>query len=241
MSENKITFTSADTGLSSFKFILEPAENSGKTIFAPDDRARLKLYPGGQNPQISTTWGTASVFQKSMKQTFTEYIAFRNSDSGNTTYYIEKLISASWEGKGEGRPLIYGSRVILPNSTTGVLKVQYETSYDLIDVTCSHPTYLLISAESDTLSGDFLVDFTNGYLTNIFDKDVVMTVRDACSKETLPNAAVYINGKFTGRTDSEGLIRLGSMKSGTYALRITRDDYTDTDKDTISNDYFTVE
>jgi hypothetical protein len=241
MSESKITFTSADTGLSSFKFILEAAENGGKMIFAPDERARLKLYPGGQNPQISTSWGSAEIFMKGVKQTFTEYIAFRSAASANTTYYIEKLISASWEGTGEGRPLIYGSRIILPDLTTGVLKVQYETSYDLIDVTCSHPTYLLVSAESETLSGDFLVDFTDGYLTDIYDKDVVMTVRDACSKETLPNASVYINGSFSGRTDSAGLIRLGSMKSGTYALRITRDGYTDTDKDTISNDYFTVE
>jgi hypothetical protein len=241
MSESKITFTSADTGLSSFKFVLEAEENGGKTIFAPDERARLKLYPGGQNPQISTSWGSAEVYMRGVKQTFTEYIAFRSADSGNTTYFIEKLISASWEGIGEGRPLIYGSRIILPAVTTGVLKVQYETSYDLIDVVCSHPTYMLVSAESETLTGDFLVDFTDGYLTDVYDKDVVMTVRDACTKETLPNASVYINGSFSGRTDNAGLIRLGSMKSGTYALRITRDGYTDTDKDTIGNDYFTVE
>ena len=220
MSENKITFTSADTGLSSFKFILEPAENNGKTIFAPDDRARLKLYPGGQNPQIGTTWGTASVFQKSMKQTFTEYIAFRNSDSGNTAYYIEKLISASWEGKGEGRPLIYGSRVILPNSTTGVLKVQYETSYDLIDVTCSHPTYLLISAESDTLSGDFLVDFTNGYLTDIFDKDVVMTVRGRMFKGDFAQC-----GSLYQRQIHRAHRRRRTHQAGQYEIRHIRPAY----------------
>lgn len=241
MSDSKITFTSGDNGLSSFSFVLEASENGGKTIFAPEEKARLKLYPGGQNPKLSVTSGSAVFYQKALKQTFTEYIIFRGSDSGNTTYFIDRLISASWEGTGSGRPLVYGSRLVLPSSVTGVLKVKYETSYDLIDITCSNPIYVLISAESEKLSGDYIVDFTDGYLTDVYDKDVVVTVRDACTKETLSNASVYINGNFSGRTDSGGVIRLGSMKSGSYALRITRDGYTDTDKDTIMNDYFTVE
>jgi len=241
MFDNKITFTSADNGLNNFAFVMDASENNGKTIFAPSERARLKLYPGGQNPEISVTCGTANIYLQNLKQTYTEYIAFRDSDSGKTTYYIENLISATWEGTGTGRPIVYGSRLTLPASTTGVLKVKYETSYDLIDVSCSRPTYLLLTAKSTRLAGDYLIDYTDGYQSDIYDKDVVMTIRDACTKSTIPNATIYINDKYTGKTDSEGIIRLGSMKSGTYALRITKEGYTDTDKDSIKNDFFTVE
>ncbi|ADD69004.1 hypothetical protein Dacet_2242 [Denitrovibrio acetiphilus DSM 12809] len=193
MSKSIFSFTAADTGLNSFRFVLESAENSGKTIFAPDERARLKLYPGGTNPHISVTSGKGTIFLSAGKQKYTEYIAFRDSDSGSVTYHIEKLETAVWEGSGRGKPQIYGNRLTLPAKTTGVLKVTYETSYDLIDVTCSRPTYVLVSAETNSLAGDFLLDFTDGYITDVYDKDVVMTVRDACTRETISGASVYIN------------------------------------------------
>lgn len=142
---------------------------------------------------------------------------------------------------GSGTPNIYGSKLIMPQKTTGILKISYKTSYDLIDVTCPEYTYVLVSAVTKELTGDMLADFTDGLLTDIYDKDVVMTIRDACTKETLQDAHVYINGKYTGKSDSEGIIRLGSMKNATYSLKITKDGYQNTDEDNISNDYFTVE
>jgi len=241
MSDNKITFTSSDSGLNNYIFVLEASENTGKTIFAPNQRARLKLYPGGQSPAIVSTNGSSKVSLSGLKQTFTEYLAFRDSAEAKTTYFINTLVSAVWEGAGTGKPIVYGNRLTLKSKTTGVLKVQYETSYDLVDITCSKPTYVLVSAKSEGLEGDFVLDFTDGYQTDVYDKDVILTVRDACSKVTLPNAAIYINERYTGKTDSEGLIRLGSMKSGTYSLKILKDGYQSTDQDNIRNDFFTVE
>jgi len=241
MADKKITFTAKDTGLAGFDFVLEPAENNGRTIFAPNDRARIKLYPGGQNPQLSVTSGQAKIFLKSLEQIMTEFIVFRDSETAETEYYIQELISAVWQGTGSLKPKIYGSRLVMPEAVTGVLKVNYKTSYDLIDLECSAPTYVLLSAKTSGLTGDTVVDFTDGFLTGIYNKDVVMTVRDACTKETLSDAHVYINGKYTGKSDTEGIIRLGSMKSATYSLKITKDGYQPTDEDTISNDFFTVE
>jgi len=240
MPDKKITFAD-ETELNSFRFVLEPAENNGKTIFAPTDRARLKLYPGGQNPAISTTSGQAKVFLKKLTQSVTEFIAFRDSNSASCSYHIETLISAVWEGAGSGLPKISGAKLTMPAKTTGVLKVIYETSYDIVDVTCVKPTYLIVTAKTDGLTGDTLVDFTDGFLTDIYDKNVVMTVRDACTRETLTDAHIYINGSYSGKTDTEGVIRLGSMKAGTYSLKITKDGYQSTDADNINNDSFTVE
>lgn len=241
MSDTKLTFTAADTGLSNFVFVLEPSENNGKTIFAPNERGRLKLYPGGRGPSVTASCGTCKAAFTAIRQTYTEYLAFRDSAEANVNYHIEKLVSALWDGTGSGTPQIYGSRLVLPEKTTGILKVTYETSYDIVDVTCAKPTYVLVTASSEGLSGDFLMDFTDGFLSDVYDKDVVITVRDACTRKIIPGATVYINGKYSGKTDSEGILRLGSMKEGTYSLKITKDGYQSTDEDSIRNDYFTVE
>jgi len=240
MADNKIIFTGKSTGLSNYRFVMEPAENNGKTIFSLSDTVRLKLYPGGTSPELSVTAGSSELHLSDIMETHTEFLVYRDSDTARTTYHINRLISAVWEGRGEGIPKIYGSRLILPRDTTGVLKVTYETSYDLINVSCKLPTYLLITAKSASLEGDLLIDFTNGYRTEIYSKEVVMTVRDSCTKETVSDAAVYLNGKFSGKTDSKGIVRLGSLKRGTYGLKITKDGYTDTDKDSIRNDFFEV-
>lgn len=241
MSDKQITFTSSDTGLNSFKFVLDASENGGKTIFSPSECATLKLYPGGSSPELFATCGSVKNSLTNLTETYTEYIAFRDSDTANSKFHITKLLSAVWEGTGSGVAKIYGSKLILPSATTGVLKIRYETSYDLINVRCEQPTYVLVTAKSEELSGDYLVDFTEDFITETYQKDVILTVRDACSREVLDNASVYINGIFSGKSDSEGLVKLGSMKSGTYNLKITKDGYLDTDLDTIKNDSFTVE
>lgn len=241
MSEKSFVFTSADSGADSYVFKLESAENNGRTIFAPGERARLKLYPGGRNPEITVTAGTSRLHSAKISQQVTEYIAFRDSDAGKTSFYVEKLISAVWEGTGTGRPSVYGTVIQLPDSTTGILKLSYETSYDLADVTSNKPTYILVSAKAEGLEGDFVLDFTEGYLTDVYNRDVVMTVKDACTREVLPDATVYVNEVYAGKTDSMGILRLGSMKTDTYSLKIVKEGYLDTDKDNIRNDWFTVE
>lgn len=241
MSDRTITFTSADSGLANFKFVLEAAENSGRTVFAPGERARLKLYPGGRSPELRPTSGTAKLFMSGITEEVTEFIAFRDSAEAKTDYYIDTLVSAVWEGTGSGRPKIYGSRLILPKNTTGVMKITYKTSCDIVDVTGTRAAYILVTAVSDELEGDFLLDFTDGYTTEVYSRDVVMTVRDACTKETLADAVVYVNGRYAGKSDSAGVLRLGSLKKGTYSLKITKDGYQSTDKDNIRNDWFVVE
>jgi len=241
MNDKKIIFTKFPETQENFRFILEPAENAGKTIFAPGERARLKLYPGGRKPELSVTNGTAKTYLTGLTRIYTEFIAYKDSDSASVSFYIDKLISTRWEGQGAGKPSVSGSRLILPEPVTGVLRVEYQTSFDLIDVVCKEPTYVLVTASDSSFDGDFLIDFTEGYQTGIYEKDVVLTIRDACTRETLPDAAVYINEKYSGKSDSIGVVRLGSMKPGTYALKIVKEGYKATDQDNIRNDFFTVE
>lgn len=240
MADISLKFTDTAESTTGFRFVLDPAENNDTTVFTPSSTARLKLYPGGQKPQIIASSGTYSVFGENYSQTVTEFVAFKNSDTASLTYPLTELISAVWTGRGEERPIINGKNILLPSAQTGIMKVEYLTSYDLVDVTSAEAVYVLISAEKNGLSGLYVIDFTDGYDTGLYTRTVILTIKDACTRDIIPDAYIYINDKFSGKSDSNGRIRLGSMKIGTYRLKVVKDGYKNTDEDGVCNDYFTV-
>lgn len=238
MADGGITFKkTSDTDI--FRFILEPEENNGTTVFSAGATARLKMYPGGLNPMLSATYGTAVFYGTGYRQAVTEFIVFKDSKKASASFPVDKVISADWQGVQGADPVISDSRIILPENTTAVLRLEYETVYDLVDVTCPNSVFCLVSAEKDGRSGIYALDFTDD-LTGTYNRTVILTVRDACTKKKLKDAHVYINGKYAGKSDSEGRVRLGSMKSGTYSLLVEKDGYKRTDADNICNDIFTV-
>ncbi len=241
MADKSIEFSSAAQTDNGFRFVLDSAENSDRTIFYPGFTARLKLYPGGRNPEITASLGTASFYARNLKQTVTEFLVFKNSRKITAGYPVNSIISAVWLGMGAGKPSFQGRAVTLPSEQTGVLRLTYQTSYDLLDITCRETAYILVTAEDSGLTGSHVLDYTDGYDTGLFNRVVVLTVRDACSKEVLSGAYVYINGRYAGKSDSEGRVRLGSMKTGTYSLLVKKDGYKSTDEDNVCNDFFTVE
>lgn len=240
MADIKLSFKNTADSITGFRFVLDPAENSDRTVFAPLSSVRLKLYPGGWKPQLTVSSGSVSVFGEGYRQSVTEFIVFKSSDTAYLTFPLAELERAEWTGRGDGRPVINGRSVFLPSAQTGVMKVEYVTTYDLVDVTSPDAVYVLISADKDGLSGLYTVDFTDGYDTGVYTRTVILTVKDACTRNTVAGAYVYINGKFAGKSDSDGRARLGSMKAGTYSLKVVKDGYRNTDEDGVCNDYFTV-
>lgn len=239
MADRSITFGKyAENG--AYKFFLEPEENNGTTVFPAGFTARLKLYPGGQSPSLSVTRGTVKTYASGLRQQITEFIIFKNSRKASATFPVALALTAEWQGEDGGNPVFTDSNIYLPQAATSVLKLVYETVYDLVDVTCPDSVFCLVSAEKAGQSGIFALDFTDDLTTGTYTRTVILTVRDACTKKTLKDAHIYVNGKYMGKSDSEGRVRLGSMKTGTYSLLVEKSGYKRTDEDNVNNDIFTV-
>jgi hypothetical protein len=240
MSDKKLIFAES-TGDDSFLFSLEPYENDGRTVFGKGETARVKIYPGGKKPKLNVSSGRSYIHMEGLKQRVVQFLIFKDTKEVSAKYPIESIHSYKWEGASAGKPLFLNNKVAIQKEHTGVLRLEYETTYDLIDVTSESLTYVLVTAKADGLEGFFSLDFTLGQ-DNIADsRQVVLNVKDACTRERLDSAVVYINEKYAGKTDSDGRLRLGSLNIGTYSLRIEKEGYKPTDKDSLRNDYFTVE
>jgi len=239
MSDKQIIFSS-DSG-EKYKFVTEPEENDGRTVFSNGETARIKLYPGGSKPELQTTVGSCKITMEDLSQRVSEFIIFKDTNSAKTEFPIDRIISFTWEGSSGSTPVFKDRTVSLAKPHRGVLRVEYYTTYDLIDVTVNMSTYAILSASSDNFDGYHPIDFT--YLSGSPDtgRQVILNVKDACTKKRLNNATVHINNRYAGKTDSRGRLRLGLMSMGRYSLKITKDGYKPTDSDSIRNDYFTVE
>lgn len=240
MAETRFEFQATKPSDGGFLFVLEPEENSGKTIFEAGTSVRLKLYPGGRNPSLSASFGTVSFYLRDVSEICTEFLVFDDSRKITAGRPLKRILSAVWQGRGSGSPSFIGRTVYLPKKQTGVLKIEYETSYDIIDAVCTEPTYTVVTASTETLTGSIALDYTDGFDTGLYNRTVILTVKDACTKAVLSDAHVYLNGRYAGKSDSEGRVRLGSLKNGTYSLSVTREGYKDTGTDNVRNDSFTV-
>lgn len=182
MADTGVTFKkTSDTDI--FRFILEPEENNGTSVFASGSTARLKLYPGGLNPSLSVTCGSVSFYGTAYRQTVTEFVVFKDSRKASASFPVDRIISAIWQGRQAGNPIFSESTVILTENTTAVLRIEYETVYDLVDVTCPDSVFCLVSAEKGGRGGIFVLDFTDD-LTGTYNRTVILTVRDACTKRS---------------------------------------------------------
>jgi len=230
-----ITFgTSESVSAKSFTF-----EIQGETsVFASGATATLNMYPSDSTAALFVSAGYANFIKRGEVKEQTEYIVFANSDTAYTQYDVNTLISAEWQGVIAGNVNIYGNEITLPAAATGVLKVVYNTLYDVISLTCNMDTQCLLTATGTDRFGYVVVDYTYNISGSVA---VVLKVRDACSGAVLSDAHVWLNGGYKGITDSDGYINLGKLNPGTYSLKTTKTGYQDSDQDIISNDSFTVE
>jgi len=68
-----------------------------------------------------------------------------------------------------------------------------------------------------------------------------LLVRDYCSDEIVPGMHVWLNGVDKGETDADGYVSLGNLLPGaSYTLKMTKDEYQQSQLDNLNNDSFVV-
>lgn len=227
--------TSENASTNTFTF-----ETVGDTsVYTAGDHSTVNMYPSDPYATFSLSAGTAKRKITGNIETKTEYIIFSKSDTGSIQYPASKVIAAIWQGKIGGTPTITGTTVSLPETFSGVLKITYQTTYDVLDVMCPIASMCLLEATGRDRFGYTTLDFTYG--TGEGTVSVMFKVKDACTGVALPDAHVWLNGDYKGVTDSSGFIDFGYLNPGTYQVKCTKDGYQDTDTDVIANDSFTVE
>lgn len=209
------------------------------TVYTAGNHATVNMFPSDNAAVFSLSSGTAKRSSTGNTITKTEYIIFAQSDTGSLGYPADKVLSISWQGKTGGAPTITGTTVSLPETCSGVLKITYQTSYDVLDVVCPIASMCLLEAKGASRYGYTTLDYTYG--TGEGTTPVMLKVRDAQTNVVLPDASVWINDVYMGVTDGNGFIDLGYMNPGTYSVRAVKSGYQDTDQDVIANDSFTVE
>jgi hypothetical protein len=70
--------------------------------------------------------------------------------------------------------------------------------------------------------------------------DVVVVVREYTTDTLVAGAAITVDGKYKGVTDTNGRINIGSMAVGRHVIKITKAGYVNTDLDELENDSFVV-
>ena len=235
MSVQSIVFgTSEAVSADSYTFEIDGEQS----VFASGATVNVNMYPSDISASLFVSSGTASFIKRGEVSEHTEYLVFANSDIAYTQFSVSRLISAVWQGVIGGTVSVKGTEVKLPASASGVLMVTYETKHDVISVKCSQDTQCLLTAKGNNRYGYTVLDYTYNITGTV---EVVLKVKDACSGVVLPDADVWLNGEYRGKTDSYGYINLGKLNNGTYSLKTVKSGYQSSDSDIISNDKFTVE
>ncbi|MEO5357852.1 MAG: hypothetical protein H7844_11200 [Nitrospirae bacterium YQR-1] len=241
-----VDFKSSGTaGALGFTFKNNTDKNGTKTSFVPvDDTAYYKLYPGGKNPSLWANTGSVSN-QGTVSEDILEYISVVKSTSVSLSKEPSGTITSQWSGEHEGSDTftVSGKTITFPKETTGILKCSYTALFDSLEITCAETTEVLIIASTDDRTGSVSVDFT----ASSTQRTTYLTVKDACSRETLESVSIYIdknddNGyQYIGATNSSGQLCLGELYTNKkYKLKMKKSDYQNSDDDTIKNDEFTV-
>lgn len=235
MSSQVITFGSVETTTTD-NFTFEIAGE--KSVFNAGETATLNMFPSDLSAKLSVSSGTAVFKKRGEVLEQTEYVIFANSDTAYLKYPAARLIAAEWQGRINGAPSISGTAIVLPAVSSGVLKITYETKYDILDVVCPIQSHCLLEAKSDTRYGYADIDYTYG-IGGAFE--VVFRVRNACTNTPLAGADVWLNGEYKGKTNNDGYINFGMLNVGKYNVVSKKEGFVDSDKDIIANDSFTVE
>lgn len=176
---------------------------------------------------------------------------------GNGSYSYNYIpLSQSWQGiywtggfnpldiNGDPVRLFFSDNQInLSGMTVGILNVMYNACFDSLKLISPIKGLIIVEAytgpyQNPLIYGTATVDFSSGAFNT--PRPVSLTVKDACSQQLIKGAFVYIDGNLKGQTDQNGVIALGLLSVGQHTLKITATGYTDSDKDTILNDMFTV-
>lgn len=229
-----------------FELELDEEKNEGKSTFTPGDEVYIKVYPGGHNPNYNSTMGNITVIATNKYETIPsegfEYLVFARDKEQNVSHIIKDITDLRWCGYIPNTPPIFGeTKISFSEEVSCVMKLVYRTTYDSWKLSgVNVPCRVLVEAikESEDRYGSMTIDFTEDEESESEDR-IYLTVRDACTQQAISGATVEINGG-TYTTDANGRVDLGLMKKGTYPVKITAENYQDSDKDRIGNDELVI-
>lgn len=234
---------------------LNSDDNQGRTAFYDSDTVFLRFHSSSTKAySVTASIGFASKSAPNIGFSHTENITFSNSNEASLSYLPKIILSNQWVGKSLGNVSFIGKTARIPNKGTGVLKVSYNSAYDLIQHSIGRifePVKAIISAEQGNAVASCEIDYQprNAVSINSSGQSTVqigsktpytLLVMDYSTGQEVQGAAVYLNGCYMGFTDSKGKIYLGELSPGTYYLFVQRDGYFPTRDDGLNNDQFTV-
>ena len=226
---------------------LDEDRNNDKTSFNPGDVVYIRVSPGGLSPNSNTTMGaitkqSANIVRRVPKEDY-EYQIFARDMEKDFGYLCTELVDLQWCGFIPDVPPQFNElKISFSEPVSCVMKIKYNTSYDLWRLSgVNIPCKVLVEAFTEDRYGSLVIDFspTEEGQEEAQKSHTYLSVRDACTQQTIPGAIVIIEG-VEYIADSNGRVDLGIMETGTYPIKITADEYQDSDKDRIGNDQLVI-
>jgi len=215
---------------------LDEEKNNGATVFSLGGKAYIRLFPAGERPKLLCNVGSVSFDAFKLPLEVTEDVVLINTTTVSTKYPVFEIEDFEWLGKHWGGRTIQvrDRRLVVTEKATGVLRVRYKTYYDRLVATYQEEGIQLVIVQKELKATYISINWKET------KKDVVITVKDACTRAVVEGAKVYVDGKFVGLTDSKGQVKLGKIKAGKHSIRVVKEGYQPTDQDNIKNDYFVI-
>lgn len=230
----------ASSGDDNIISLVEDFELGGnKSIHRLGEKSFVRIYPSGADLSFYLSGGTWKYHSKGIFETITEFIPFKDTFSGRLKFPAVNVLSVSPSDDGVF-PYVGGRQVNFLQKKLASIAVTYETSFDVIEITGTRQGYAVLRVEGAGAAAYIAVDYTEDEIDSS-SRIVILTARDAASREIIPNAEIFLNGSYRGLTDGGGMINLGRLKKGLYSLLVKKEGYLDTDKDNLRNDSFRVE
>lgn len=233
-------------------------EGNPKNNFEPDgvDPAFIIIAPSDRTIPYEVIVSNGSIVQSLTGNTYqaNDTVYFIDETEAILTYKPEGGVSYQWVGSQpkniDGVPLnpIFDENIVkMSEEVVGILQCSYIFVADqwklVSDVEGEVLVVALQEVDEDKAIGSTIVEFIPSELLEeegvLVDYD--LELRDFCNNDVISNAAVELDGVPIGTTNVNGLISLGQLQVGqTYALKVTRSGYIDSDLDDLLNDEFTI-
>lgn len=214
----------------------------------------FKVYPSGV-PEVYADAGELKKISSDKRETKTEYVVFAESKEESLgDFPVNTPTVLSWTGTGS--PTFARDKVKFNEKKVGVLKLEYEVSFDryhhkftLSEKYQGEPEKCVIIGKKVFYEGSPYEEVSMDHLVHTNPetgdrRDVTIKVVDACTGDPVPDATVEINNGmvFSGTTDENGEVVVSDLLIGEeYQIFTNANNYVASDQDTLDNDTFTVE
>lgn len=218
-----------------------------RTSFFVGETAYLKLHCSETGYSVDCSAGVANRDVADIAYPYEEDLAFPLTRSGNLRQLPTGGVLYSWVGKDRGSPLFVEKNVFLAAPQVAILRVEYKSLGDRLKLLVTKADTGLHSS-MDVLvvvhkNGKALASMTVAYENTAIAEPVPveLSVSDFCSDEQVEDVEVFLDGSFVGSTDVSGKIYLGLLIPGrSYALKMVKEGFTDSNLDVLYNDSFIV-